>query len=291
MVRALDHLVIGTHGLDDLGARFAALGFTIGARNTHPWGTQNRIIQFSDQTFLELITVADEALIPAHRPGHFSFGAFVRDGLARRTGLSMLVLKSDDARADALAFKADGLGDYAPFDFSREGQRPDGSVVRVAFSLAFAASDAMPEAGFFTCQQHFPENFWSNPAQNHENGACCLSRVTMVAENPSDHHIFLSAFVGERGLRATSFGVEIETKDGASVIEILTPEGFSFRYGIAAPLATTPLFAGFGIRGVDHATLQARAEAAGIALNAHGVALVLPGDAACNTAILFEGAA
>jgi hypothetical protein len=66
--------------------------------------------------------------------------------------------------------------------------------------------------------------------------------VTLVAENPSDHHIFLGAFVGNRVMRSTSFGVEIETERG--VVEVVSPEGFAYRYGTEAPSAETPVFAG-----------------------------------------------
>ena len=104
MARALDHFVLGVPDLDVSGQRFSLLGFTVGAKNTHPWGTQNRIVQFSDETFLELITVADAGAIPPHAPHRFSFGAFVQDALQRATGLSMLVLKSADAKADAAEF-------------------------------------------------------------------------------------------------------------------------------------------------------------------------------------------
>jgi Glyoxalase-like domain len=245
MARALDHLVLGVSDLDVAGARFAALGFTVGPVNAHPWGTRNRLIQFADETFLELITVADPGAIPPHAPRHFSFGAFVRDALAKKTGLSMLALKSADAVADAAGFAQDGIGDFVPFHFARKGKRPDGSEVEVAFSLAFAAAPAMPECGFFVCQQHAPQNFWSGPAQQHANGATGLRRVTLVAENPADHHIFLAAFVGERTMRATSFGIEIAA--GGSVIEIVTAEGFQFRYGTPAPAASAPTFAGLEI--------------------------------------------
>jgi hypothetical protein len=245
MSRSLDHLVIGVPDLDAAGEAFAARGLTVGARNRHPWGTENRIIQFADRTFLELIAVADAAAIPPPAPHAFSFGAFVRDALARRAGLSMLVLKSDDARADAAEFAEAGIGDFAPFDFARKGRRPDGNEADVAFSLAFAAATGMPECGFFTCQQHFPQNFWSKPAQTHANGASGIARVTIVADNPSDHHIFLSAFVGERALRASSFGIEIAA--GNARIDIVSRAGFLLRYGIEPVMAQTPVFAGIEI--------------------------------------------
>lgn len=283
MVRPLDHLVIGVPDLAEAGARFEALGFQIGSVNRHPWGTHNRIVQFADETFLELITVGEPEKIPQHGPRRFSFGAFVRDALERRPGLSMLVLKGTDARGDAAEFAKLGIGDFEPFDFSRKGKRPDGSETEVAFSLAFAADSALPEAAFFTCQQHFPQNFWSKAAQTHRNGATGISRVTLVAENPSDHHIFLGAFIGNREMRATSFGIEIEA--GRATIEIVTRAGFAFRYGFEAPVAGTPVFAGVEIVVPVLATVPGRND-----LKAHNGGFSLPPEGAMSTVFrLIEG--
>lgn len=283
MARPLDHLVIGVPDLAGAGVRFEALGFQVGGVNRHPWGTHNRIVQFADETFLELITVGESEKIPEHGPRRFSFGAFVRDALARRPGLSMLVLKGTDARADAADFAKLGIGDFEPFDFSRKGRRPDGSETEVAFSLAFAADPALPEAAFFTCQQYFPQNFWSDAAQTHPNGAKGTARVTLVAENPSDHHIFLGAFIGNREMRATSFGIEIEA--GRATIEIVSRAGFAFRYGFEALAAETLVFGGVeivvprlsAVPGVDR-------------LKAHNGGLSLAPDAAMSTVFrLIEG--
>ncbi len=253
--RALDHFVLATADLDALGERFAALGFTVGGVNFHPFGTKNRIIQLADATFLELVAVADAGKIIPPGPGGMNFPGFVQRAAIRRPGMAMLALKSADAKADAAEFAAAGLGDFAPFHFARQGRLPDGSRRDLAFTLAFARVPAMPECGFFTCQQHFPENFWSEQAQRHANGVTGVSRVTLVAENPSDHHIFLGALTGTRAMRATSFGIEIAA--GRGVIEVASAEGFALRYGIAAPAARTPLFA---------------------ALEFHGAKLPRPGD-------------
>lgn len=242
MPRALDHFVLATANLDALADRFAALGFAVGGVNIHPFGTKNRIIQLADQTFIELVGVHDASKIAPLPADGAGFAGFVQAAVARRPGMAMLVLKSEDAAADARAFKAANIGDFAPFHFSRKGTKPDGSPTEVAFTLAFAHAPAMPDCGFFTCQQHFPENFWSPERQVHANGVKGVRRVTLVAENPSDHHIFLGAFVGNRVMRSTSFGVEIETERG--VVEMVSPEGFAYRYGVEAPEAETPVFAG-----------------------------------------------
>jgi hypothetical protein len=66
--RPLDHLVLGTTDLDQLAGEFEALGLRVGTRNRHPWGTENRLIQFVDETFLELISVGEGAQVPPHQP-------------------------------------------------------------------------------------------------------------------------------------------------------------------------------------------------------------------------------
>jgi hypothetical protein len=224
--------VHAVHDLDAAGERYRALGFTVGARNRHPWGTHNAIVQFPG-VFIELLTVGEPELIPSRRPRSMSFGAFTRDFLARGEGLAMLVLEGKGATADAEAFRAAGIGDFDVFDFERAAKRPDGTTVKVAFSLAFAADARAPGAAFFTCQQHYPENFWNPAFQSHPNTVSGVAGVVMVAENPSDHHIFLSAFTGVRDIHATSAGIAIETPRGE--IQVMDPAAYRLHYGTEPP--------------------------------------------------------
>lgn len=46
MPRGLDHIVHAVRDLDAAAALYKSLGFTVGARNRHPWGTHNYIVQF-----------------------------------------------------------------------------------------------------------------------------------------------------------------------------------------------------------------------------------------------------
>src|SRR4029078_6170041 len=138
VARALAHIVHAVHGLDAAGEAYAKLGFTVGARNRHPWDKNNRIVQFPN-VFIELLALGELERIPPARPRSLSFGAFTRDFLAKGEGLSMLVLEGQGAAADVEAFRAAGHGDFDVFDFEREARRPDGSTVKVGFSLAFAA--------------------------------------------------------------------------------------------------------------------------------------------------------
>ena len=93
MPRAIDHLVIPAHDLAAQAELYRRLGFQVGARNRHPWGTENHIVQF-DGTLLELIGLGEGFEPPARVPTVFSFARFVAEFLGRREGLAMLVLRA-----------------------------------------------------------------------------------------------------------------------------------------------------------------------------------------------------
>ena len=126
MPRALDHLVIAAHDLEAQAALYRRFGFQVGARNRHPWGTENHIVQF-DGAFLELIGLGDGFAAPAASEAVFPFAGFLSAFLARREGLAMMVMRSADAEADRRGFEAAGIGGFARFDFARKGRRPDGA--------------------------------------------------------------------------------------------------------------------------------------------------------------------
>ena len=145
----------------------------------------------------------------------------------------MLVLEGKGAAADAAAFRAAGIGDFDVFDFEREAKRPDGTPVKVAFSLAFASDPKAPDTGFFTCQQHYPENFWNPAFQKHPNGVTGVAGVVLVADNPADHHVFLKGFSGVSDLKSTSSGITIETPRGE--IQVMDPAAFRLHYAVDPP--------------------------------------------------------
>lgn len=286
MSRALDHLVLAVRDLDAAGAFYERLGFQVGARNRHPWGTENRIVQFPG-TFLELITVGEGAAIPDHREGVFSFGAFVRDYLTKYEGFAMLVLASSDAKSDKAVFDKAGIGGFDDFYFEREGVRPDGTPVEVSFTLAFARDALNTQNGFFVCEQHRPENFWNEKAQVHPNGTKRLASVTMLAHDPSDHAEFFSHFTGIRAFSATSAGLRFETDHGE--VEVLSEPAYQFEFGSALPIHT-PALAAFTVAVVDLAKFEASLKAEGIAYDQVNDALVVPPDQAFGVAIRFTQA-
>jgi hypothetical protein len=215
MPRALDHIVIAARDLGALAERYRRLGFQVGPRNRHPWGTENHIVQF-DGVFLELVGRGEGFRRPAPDDPVFPFAGFLDDFLSEREGPAMIVLRSDDAEADRLALAARGIGGFPRFDFARKGRRR-GRDVEVAFSLAFARGDALPDVGFFVCQQRFPENFWDAAAQVHPNGATGVSGLTLAHPEPEAAIGFLSAFLDAepKGLRFALEGSEVALEKAA----------------------------------------------------------------------------
>lgn len=229
MARGLDHIVHAVRDLDAGAELYRRLGFTVGARNRHPWGTHNHVVQLPG-FFVEVLTLAEPEKLGNDGFSEL-FGRFNRHFLARCEGLSLLILESADASADCKAFSSAGISASDVLHFEREGRRPDGSPVKVAFSLVFARDRLSPHIGFAVCQQHFPENFWNPDFQKHANGVTGIKAAVLVADNPTDHHIFASVFTGERELHSTSSGISVATPRGS--IQIMNPAAFHDHFGIA----------------------------------------------------------
>jgi hypothetical protein len=233
--RGLDHCVHAVRDLDAAADLYARLGFTVGARNKHPWGTHNHLVQLPG-FFVELITLAEPDKLG---DDGFSdlFGRFTGDFLKRGEGLSHMILQSGSARADEADFRSAGIAASATMRFEREGKRPDGSAVKVAFSLAFAEDEFAPDIHFAVCQQHFPENFWNPDFQRHPNSVERIAGAVMVAEAPGRHREFLLAFTGVDHARLDGDGFVVATPRGE--IAVMTPAAYRRRFDVAAPDVTS----------------------------------------------------
>ncbi|MCB4771526.1 VOC family protein [Ancylobacter sp. Lp-2] len=289
MARGLDHVVHVVRDLEAAGELYDMLGFTVGARNRHPWGTQNRIVQ-TPGFFLEVLEIAEPDHIPPHGETSLSFGAFNRDFLAERgPGLSMLVLEGRDPAAEKAEFDAAGFGGLDVFDFERTAKRPDGSDVEVAFSLAFARDPASPQTGFFTCTQRQPENFWVPDLQRHMNGTTGVAGVVLAAEDPAAHLDFLATFTGAAFRRAVEGWYIAETPRGR--VEVLNPKLFNDRFGVAAPAGPGLHLAAvrFAVTDIDR-TRKRLGSSRMTAEEIEGVIVVGP-KAALGAMLVFEPAA
>lgn len=284
MAGGLDHVV---HAVRDLAAAaelYRRLGFTVGARNRHAWGTHNHLVQLPG-FFVELLTVAE----PKLGSDGFSalFGTFNRIFLKDQEGLSLLILESDDAATDAARFRSAGIGVSDAMRFEREGKRPDGAAVKVGFSLAFARDAKAAAVGFAVSQQHFPENFWDPAFQQHGNTASGIEAAVLVADNPSEHRAFLSAFAGVRDLSVTSSGITASTPRGD--ISVIQPAAFRSRFGTEPPdVSRGARLAAMQFRVRDRAALSAALAAGGIATFSRMDATIVGPQTALGATLVFH---
>src|SRR5262249_9065193 len=79
----------------------------------------------------------------------------------------------------------------------------------------------------------FPENFWNPEFQQHPNTANAIEAAVLVAEKPSDHRAFLSAFAGVRTATATSSSISASTPRGD--IRVMNRAAFRNRFGTEPP--------------------------------------------------------
>lgn len=231
MARGLDHIVHAARDLDRAAELYRRLGFTVGARNRHPWGTHNHIVQFPG-CFIELLAFVEPEKLGGDAISSL-FAAYNRDFAAVHEGLSMLILESQDSGHDVSDFRVAGIAASETLRFEREARRPDGSAVKVGFSLAFAEDRKAPQIHFATCQQHYPENFWNPAFQRHANGATGIAEAVVVSNSPDAHRAMLLAFTGADTAEPTPGGYTIALPRGR--LTVMTAADFSRRYGVAAP--------------------------------------------------------
>jgi len=288
MSRGLDHIVHAVRDLDAAADLYRRLGFTVGARNRHAWGTHNHLIQLPG-FFIELLAVVEPEKLTGEAGFPLLFGTFNRIFLKRQQGLSFMMLESQDAAADAGEFRAARIAVSEALHFEREGKRPDGSAVKVGFSLAFARDAGAPQIGFAVCQQHYPENFWNPAFQQHANTASGIAGAVLVAENPTDHHIFLSAFTGERELHAGSGAITAPTPRGD--IRVMDPAAFRTRFGAAPPdVSAGARLAAMRFSVRDRAALRAAFARGQVEAAEHMDAIVVAPEAAMGATLVFEAA-
>ena len=289
MPRAFDHAVLAARDLDALRVVFERLGFLVGARNRHPWGTVNHVVQFAD-TFIELISIGPGFVAPVDLDPHiFSFAGFVRDYLAERQGFALLGLHTDNARFDHDAFKYEQIGDFEPFHFERHSRTPGGHDIPIGFTLAFVRSADLPHAGFFTCQHHHPERFWNKDFQVHANTATGVTDVVIAAERPDAHKDFLANYTDQRKV-AESAGTQTFELRKEQRLHVMTPRAIGERYGNDGwpDGMLDGSLAALEIAVADVAQLEAVLARSGLPHHAHGGRIVVDPAVAMGVCLAFQ---
>ncbi len=285
MARGLDHIVHAVRDLDAAADFYRRAGFTISARNVHPWGTHNHIVQFPG-FFIEVLSVGE----PDKQKGEGLakiFGAANQDAIKRGDGFSMLALESTSIEADVEDFKLRGIGASPALPFSREAKLPDGSTATVGFTLAFARDELSPHTGFFAIQHRDAATFYRKELQQHANGATGVLGAIMVADNPTDHHIFLGHFTGVRELHSSSLGLRADTPRGD--VEILEATAVRDQFGMMPKVERTgATLEGLRLAVPNLDAMERLFKASNIACHRHIGRLVVKPETAFGATLIFE---
>ncbi|MBZ8132339.1 VOC family protein [Afifella sp. IM 167] len=282
-MRPIDHLVLPVSDLAAARRRLTGLGFQVSPDARHPFGTGNARVFFKNRTYLEPITPIDRHAFDTGISEGLVFLKRLKRGRARAPeSFVMLALKTDDAAEDLQRYRKAGFAEGELFSFVGRARDDDGAEQDYGVRLAFAGDEHAPEAGIFACE---PVGMTLNDGTNyadHPNGAEGVVAVVLVAKNPADFHIFLSAATGQRELRSNSFLVELDL--GAQKLIAMTPQGFRARYGIAAPDPDKGLlFAGFEVAVDDLETARSYAPQARL----HEGRIVVPPAPGLGTVLAF----
>jgi len=212
-ILGIDHPIIAAQDLDRVCQVYQRLGFKLSPRGRHPWGTANNLLMFQ-RDFIELLGVYDATLLDQESgPNSLVYSGYVRDFLARREGLALLALHSDDIERDQARVEANGLVAQR-IEFRRPLVLPNGQPDEAVVSLAMLIQADYPNLSTFICQQHKPELVWVPQWQTHPNGVDAIRSVTYVADEPAAVAPYYQALYGAERVHRTVSGLEITTPNG-----------------------------------------------------------------------------
>jgi hypothetical protein len=143
----------------------------------------------------------------------------------------------------------------------------------------------MPDAVFFTCQQHAPEYFWKPEYQDHPNGASAITEVVMAAEDPTALSGFLGALQGPGSVSATQEELRVATARGG--VTVLSSDRFAARFGASSPGPKSPHFSAFRISVADIGHTEALLRRNGVAFRKIGETLQIGPEAAFGVILEF----
>ncbi len=269
----LDHIVIDVRDRIDEAMRcFQALGFQLTPRGRHTLGSVNHLAMFATD-YLELLGFAGDGAI---RPEIMRFPV----------GLNGLVFKTGNADSVHAQAAAAGLPILPVQSFSRPVALDSGTQ-DARFRTTRLDPQKVPIGRVYFCEHQTPDLVWRPEWQTHPNGACAIARIVVATADPQRTAGLFSGLFGCKALAARNGGQIIAA--GRAQVELSTPDAVSAEFGEAAaqPAGRAEYMAALGIRVRSlHEAEQCLRAVPALRVEPHQ--LVLPAEAAFNTAIAFS---
>lgn len=275
---ALDHVVVGVPDLVSARARLSALGFQVQADAHHPFGTGNCNVFFENGTYFEPLGITDrDAELAALK----TTNPFVRRYYAYRFrngyGPIMVAFTTDSAQRARETFEAEGISAGDILSFTREQAMPDGSITTIGVHLAVSASELAPDITLFCCEHLSRDILWQHERLVHPNGAKGIARVIAVETNPTDFQYLFQLTTGDRDLRTTSAGMEMDLPN--ALINVVSPTAYHAMAGEEiGPRGRGPRIEAVEILFDDLDALRALLTEQGVAFTDRGQDLVIARD-------------
>ena len=286
----LDHVVVGVPDLVSARSRLEALGFQVQADAHHPFGTGNCNVFFANGTYFEPLAVTDrDAEIAALKTSNTFVRRFDAYRFRHGYGPVMAAFTTDSAERMAASFQEAGLGAAPIVSFTRDQAMPDGSMTTIGVHLAVSISERTPDITLFCCEHLSRDILWQEERTVHPNGAKGIVRLIAVETNPTDYQYMFQTVTGDRDLRTTSSGIEMDVPN--ALINVVTPTAYTSLTGLTLePRGRGPRLEAAEMLVTDLAHISARLEAQQIAFERRGEALIVPPtEAFALTLIVREG--
>jgi hypothetical protein len=272
---ALDHVVVGTPDLGSARARLMSLGFQVQGDAHHPFGTGNCNVFFGNGSYFEPLAITDrDAELKAMRGTNSFVKRFDSYRFRHGYGPMMAAFTTDSAQRMRDVFDGQGLRVGEVLSFTRQQAMPDGGETTIGVHLALSASERAPDITLFCCEHLSRDILWKAERVVHANGALAIARLIVVESNPSDFQYLFQAVTGDRNVRTTSFGMEMDLPN--ALVSVVTPTGYQAMTGQGVePRGRGPRIEAVEMLFADLGALRAILTANGIAHAEHGDGILI----------------
>ena len=216
--RSFDHYILPTNNLQITAELWRHLGFRLLDFAEHEGlGTSNHVIQF-DKSYFELLDFSKATGM---------FKTFFEAATSQRRGIAALSVTTNNLEEDIEEITKKGFS-FTPINHViRPVNMPDGSIDQIDSYNSPAYYAKAPVMGMFLTNHRRPDVTYSEKGKPQPNGAVKTVGFVYVADEPTAHKPYFSAFLGEPSMDSTE-KVVYPTTTGS--IEILNSKALAQEY-------------------------------------------------------------